>query len=137
MATSSVGKKIASKTRKKPAAKEVRLKLVYIDFWSAVKFSFLVSACLAVVSFVATILGFIVLLQTGVFNSLNTVFMDVVSGDDFNLSNMLGLPQVAGFAFVVAILNVIVGTALGAVGSIIYNQLVRVLGGFQLGFTSN
>lgn len=136
MATS-VAKKLSSKTTRKPAAKEVRLKLVYIDFWSAVKFSFLVSTCLAVVGFVATILVFVVLLQTGVFNSINELFMDVVSGDDFNLANMLGLPQVAGFALVVGILNIIVGTALGAVASIVYNQLVRVLGGFQLGFTSN
>jgi len=136
MATS-VGKKLTAKTSRKPAAKEVRLKLVYIDFWSAVKFSFLVSASLAVVGFVATILVFIVLLQTGVFASLNELFMDVVSGDDFNLANLLGLPQVAGFALVVGILNTIVGTALGAIGSIVYNQLVRVLGGFQMGFTSN
>lgn len=136
MATS-VAKKLSSRTTRKPAAKEVRLKLVYIDFWSAVKFSFLVSTCLAVVGFVATILVFVVLLQTGVFNSINELFMDVVSGDDFNLANMLGLPQVAGFALVVGILNIIVGTALGAVASIVYNQLVRVLGGFQLGFTSN
>lgn len=136
MATS-VGKKLTAKTSRKPAAKEVRLKLVYIDFWSAVKFSFLVSASLAVVGFVATILIFIVLLQTGVFASLNELFMDVVSGDDFNLANLLGLPQVAGFALVVGILNTIVGTALGAIGSIVYNQLVRVLGGFQMGFTSN
>lgn len=136
MATS-VAKKITSKTRRKPAAKEVRLKLVYIDFWSAVKFSFLISVCLAVVGFIASILMFIVLTQTGVFASLNELFMDIVSGDDFNLSNMLGLPQVAGFALVVAILNIIVGTALGAVCSIVYNQIVRVLGGFQLGFTSS
>lgn len=136
MATS-VAKKITSKTRRKPAAREVRLKLVYIDFWSAVKFSFLISVCLAVVGFIATILMFIVLTQTGVFASLNELFMDIVSGDDFNLSNMLGLPQVAGFALVVGILNIIVGTALGAVCSIVYNQIVRVLGGFQLGFTSS
>ncbi len=136
MATS-VAKKITSKTRRKPAAKEVRLKLVYIDFWSAVKFSFLISVCLAVVGFIATILMFIVLTQTGVFASLNELFMDIVSGDDFNLSNMLGLPQVVGFSLVVGILNIIVGTALGAVCSIVYNQIVRVLGGFQLGFTSS
>jgi len=44
---------------------------------------------------------------------------------------------VFGFAVVVGILNIIVGTALGAIASLIYNLLVRVLGGFQLGFTSN
>jgi len=130
-------RKTAPRTTRKPAAKEVRLKLVYIDFWSAVKFSFFVSAALAIVGFVATILTFIVLLQTGVFNSVNELFMDVVSGDDFNLASLLGLPQVAGFALIVGLLNTIVGTALGAIGSIVYNQLVRVLGGFQMGFTSN
>ena len=41
------------------------------------------------------------------------------------------------FAVVVGVLNMIVGTAFGAVGALIYNLLVRVLGGFQLGFTSN
>jgi hypothetical protein len=136
MATSTA-RKPAPRTSRKPAAKEVRLKLVYIDFWSAVKFSFFVSAALALVGFVATILTFIVLLQTGVFNSINELFMDVVSGDDFNLASLLGLPQVVGFALIVGILNTILGTALGAIGSIVYNQLVRVLGGFQMGFTSN
>lgn len=136
MATSAA-KRLSSKTTRKPSAKEVRLKLVYIDFWSAVKFSFLVSTLLAIVGFVATILIFIVLLQTGVFASINELFMDIVSGDDFNLTTMLGLPQVAGFALIVGILNIIVGTALGAVASLVYNQVVRVLGGFQMGFTSS
>lgn len=136
MATS-VAKRLSSKTSRKPSAKEVRLKLVYIDFWSAVKFSFLVSSLLAVVGFVASILIFIVLLQTGVFASINELFMDIVSGDDFNLTTMLGLPQVAGFSLIVGVLNIIVGTALGAVASLVYNQVVRVLGGFQMGFTSN
>lgn len=136
MATSAA-KRLSSKTTRKPAPKEVRLKLVYIDFWSAVKFSFLVSTLLAIVGFVASILVFIVLLQTGVFASINELFMDVVSGDDFSLTTMLGLPQVAGFSLIVGILNIIVGTALGAVASLVYNQVVRVLGGFQMGFTSN
>lgn len=123
--------------RKKPAAKEVRLKLVYIDLWSAIRFSFLISVALSVVGFVVSVLGFLVLMQTGVLASLNEMFMDIVSGDDFNLTNILGLPQVAGFALLAGILNVIVGTALGALASMIYNQLVRVLGGFSLGFTNS
>lgn len=134
--SNTVADKLAKKTRKKAPSKQVRLKLVYIDFWSAVKFSFLVSICLAIVSVVSTVLIYTVLLQTGVLARVDEVFMDVV-GEDSSLMNVLGLPQVFGFAVVVAILNIIVGTALGAVASLIYNLLVRVLGGFQLGFTSN
>ncbi|KTR87060.1 DUF3566 domain-containing protein [Leucobacter chromiiresistens] len=134
--SNTVADKLAKKTRKKAPAKQVRLKLVYVDFWSAVKFSFLVAICFAVVSVVATILIYTVLLQTGVFAQVDQLFMDIV-GEDNSLMKIIGFPQVLGFSVVVGILNVIVGTALGAVGSLVYNLLVRVLGGFQLGFTSN
>ena len=134
--SNTVADKLAKKTRKKAPSKQVRLKLVYIDFWSAVKFSFLVSICLAIVGVVATILIYTVLMQTGVFSSVDAVFMDIV-GEENSLMKIIGFPQELGFAVVVAILNTIVGTALGAVGALVYNLLVRVLGGFQLGFTSN
>ncbi|UOQ57059.1 DUF3566 domain-containing protein [Leucobacter allii] len=134
--SNTVADKLAKKTRKKAPAKQVRLKLVYIDFWSAVKFSFLVALCLAIVSVVSTILIYTVLMQTGVFSQVDSLFMDIV-GEENSLMNIIGFPQVLGFAVVVGILNTIVGTALGAVGALVYNLLVRVLGGFQLGFTSN
>ncbi|GAA2177766.1 hypothetical protein GCM10009847_05150 [Leucobacter tardus] len=134
--SNTVADKLARKTRKKAPSKQVRLKLVYIDFWSAVKFSCLLSVCIAVVSVVSTVLIYVVLVQTGVMDQADSLFMDIV-GEENSLMNILGFPQVAGFAVVVGILNVIVGTALGAISALVYNLLVRVLGGFQLGFTSN
>lgn len=134
--SNTVADKLAKKTRKKAPAKQVRLKLVYVDFWSAVKFSFLVSICLAVVGVVSTILIYTVLMQTGVFGQVDALFMDIV-GEDQSLMKIIGFPQVMGLSVVVGILNIIVGTALGAISSLVYNLLVRVLGGFQLGFTSN
>ncbi|MBP1326565.1 putative membrane protein YccC [Leucobacter exalbidus] len=134
--SNTVADKLAKKTRKKAPAKQVRLKLVYLDFWSAVKFSFLVSICLAIVSVVAIILIYTVLVQTGVLDQVDSLFMDIV-GEDNSLMKIIGFSQIVGFAVVVGILNTIVGTALGAIASLIYNLLVRVLGGFQLGFTSN
>ncbi|QZY50844.1 DUF3566 domain-containing protein [Leucobacter tenebrionis] len=134
--SNTVADKLAKKTRKKAPAKQVRLKLVYIDFWSAVKFSFLISLCVGIVSVISAILIYTVLIQTGVFSEVDALFMDIV-GEDNSLMKFIGFPQVLGFSVVVGILNTIVGTALGAIGSLIYNLLVRVLGGFQLGFTSN
>lgn len=134
--SNTVADKLAKKTRKKAPSKQVRLKLVYVDFWSAVKFSFLVSICMAIVSVVSVILIYTVLMQTNVLENVDQVFMDIV-GEDNSLMKLIGFSQVAGFAVVVGILNTIVGTALGAIASLVYNLLVRVLGGFQLGFTSN
>lgn len=134
--SNTVADKLAKKTRKKAPAKQVRLKLVYVDFWSAVKFSFLISLCAAIVGVVSMVLIYTVLISTGVLAKLDQLMMDIV-GDQMSILNLLGFGQVATFALIVGILNVIVGTAFGAVGALIYNLLVRVLGGFQLGFTSN
>lgn len=135
--TNTVADKLARKTRKRAPQKQVRLKLVYVDFWSAVKFSFLISLCLAVVNAVATILVYAVLNQTGVLAKVDELLRDVVLGDENSLMNFIGYPQVIGFAITVSILGLIVGTVLGAIAAVIYNLLVRVFGGFQLGFTGN
>lgn len=135
--TNTVADKLARKTRRKAPTKQVRLKLVYVDFWSAVKFSFLISLCLAVVNAVATILTYAVLVQTGALEKIDALFMDVVTGDGMSLMGFLGYPQVAGFAITVSVLGLIVGTVMGAIAAVVYNLLVRVFGGFQLGFTGN
>ena len=41
----SVAEKLQKKSSRQPAVKQVRLKLVYIDFWSALKPSFLLAIC--------------------------------------------------------------------------------------------
>ncbi len=135
--TNTVADKLAKKNRRKAPSKQVRLKLVYVDFWSAVKFSFLISLCLAVVNAVATILVYAVLTQIGALSKIDQLFMDVVGGDETSLMNFIGYPQVIGFAVTVSVLGLIVGTVMGAIAAVVYNMLVRVFGGFQLGFTGN
>ena len=135
--TNTVADKLARKTRKRAPAKQVRLKLVYIDFWSAVKFSFLVSLCLAVVNVVMVVLTYTAFVQTGALDQVDELFMDVVGGDAGSLMNFLGYSQVFTFAVVLSILGLIVGTVMGAIASLVYNLLVRVFGGFQFGFTGN
>ncbi|MDH6182356.1 putative membrane protein [Microbacteriaceae bacterium SG_E_30_P1] len=134
---SSVAEKLQRKSQRTVATKQVRLKLVYIDFWSAVKFSFLVAVCLGIIFVVATVLLWIVLNSTGIFSSLNDIFVDVLGDPEFNIASDFSLPQVALFAFVVALLNTVVGTALGAVAAVLYNFSVRLTGGLLVGFTNS
>ncbi|MBT1018127.1 DUF3566 domain-containing protein [Canibacter sp. lx-72] len=131
-----VAEQLERKAGRKAPIKQVRLKLVYVDFWSAVKFSFVVSMCLAVMNVVLSLLIYLILLQTGVLHQLNTLLSDVAGGD-LNILSIVGLPQVLGAAVVCGLLAIVVGTALGAIASLIYNLLARALGGFQLGFTSS
>lgn len=134
---SSVAEKLQRKSQRQVATKQVRLKLVYIDFWSAVKLSFLVAVSLGIVLVVATIFVWIVLNSTGIFGSLDKLLREILSDPAFSLTKSFSLPQVALYSLVVAILNTVVGTALGAIASMLYNFSVRVTGGLLVGFTNN
>ncbi len=134
---SSVAEKLQRKGQKPVAAKQVRLKLVYVDFWSTVKLSFLVAVSLGIVLVVSTILIYLVLQSTGIFTLLDSVLVDVLSDDGFSIAQSFSLLQVSLFSLVVAVLNIVVGTALGAITSILYNLSVRLTGGLLVGFTNN
>jgi hypothetical protein len=136
---SSVAEQLQKKSQKPIATKQVRLKLVYIDFWSAVKLSFLVSVAFAVVTVVSTVLVYLVLQSTGVFSALDGVLSDILTAGDagFSIVETFSLTTVALFAFVVGVLNIVIITALGAIASILYNFSVRLTGGLLVGFTNN
>ena len=134
---SSVAEKLQRKSQRQVAVKQVRLKLVYIDFWSAVKLSFLVAVSLGIVLIVAAILVWIVLNSTGIFGSLNDIMKDILGNPEFDIAADFSLAQVALFAVVVALLNTVVGTALGAIAALLYNFSVRITGGLLVGFTNN
>jgi len=133
---STVAEKLAKKSTKRPSTKQVRLKLVYIDFWSAVKLSFLVAVALAVITIVFFFLVYTVLDRTGLFGEIDKLY-ETVAGEGMTLTDLFGLGQVMGFAVVLAILNLVVITALGAIMAALYNLSVKITGGLLVGFTNN
>ncbi|MGN6763010.1 MAG: DUF3566 domain-containing protein [Leifsonia sp.] len=136
--SSSVAEKLAKKSSRRPAtAKQVRLKLVYVDFWSTVKLSFLAGICLAIIAIVGTFLVWTVLDRTGIFDQVNSLFKDISGAGGSDLRSILGLGQVMGFSLIVAILDIVVVTALGAVFALLYNLSVKITGGLLVGFTNN
>ncbi|WP_102193625.1 DUF3566 domain-containing protein [Microbacterium aurantiacum] len=133
---STVADKLAKKSTRKTGGKQVRLRLVYVDFWSAVKLSFLGAVALAIVTMVSFFLIYLVLQATGLLAEADGIVASFTDGS-IQLSQVVGLPQVMAFAAVVSILNLIVFTVLGAVIAGIYNVAVKVTGGLLVGFMSN
>ncbi|RFA07780.1 hypothetical protein B7R54_00040 [Subtercola boreus] len=134
---SNVAEKLAKKSSRPAQAKQVRLRLVYVDFWSILKLSFLWSIILGIVTVVATFLIWSLLNQTGVFDSINKVLTEIAgTASGFDINQFASLGQVMGFAIIVAILDVIVITALGAIAAVLYNLTVKITGGVMLGFTN-
>lgn len=133
---STVADKLAKKSTSKTSSKQVRLRLVYVDFWSAVKLSFLAAVALAVVTVVSIFLVYMILEATTLLARVDELFVAFTDGT-VSITSFLGLPQVMAFAAIVAILNLIVMTVLGAVVAGIYNLMVKITGGLLVGFTSN
>ena len=122
------------KKRDLPPVKQVQLKLVRIDFWSAIRTGFTITVGLGV----ATIFGLLALWAlvsfTPLFSSLNGL-LSAVTGQASNIT--VSLPQVLGVGFVLAIFNIVFGTLLTGVLALVYNIIARITGGIKIGFTSN
>ncbi|WP_395638202.1 DUF3566 domain-containing protein [Pseudolysinimonas sp.] len=133
----SVAEKLQRKEMRQTTSRQVRLKLVYLDVWSLVKLSFLVWLCLGIVLIVASVLIWVVLASTGIFDTLDETLRDMIGDDNFAITNSFGIGQVLIFTVIIALLNTIVGTALGAVGGFLYNLSVRFTGGLLVGFQNS
>lgn len=133
---SSVADKLARKSARTTGTKQVRLRLVYLDFWSAVKLSFLAAVALAIVTVASFLLIYLVVQASGLIDRVDEFFASISDGG-VSIRRFVDLPQVMAFAAIVAILNLIVVTVLGAVVAAIYNLAVKVAGGLLVGFTSD
>jgi hypothetical protein len=134
---SSVAEKLQRKSQRSVATKQVRLKLVYIDFWSAIKLSFLVTVTLGIVLVIVSFLVWTLLNSLGIFSQLDELLGSILGEDGFSLLDTFSLSQVMVFALIIALLNMVAGTALGAIGALLYNFSVKLTGGLLVGFTNN
>lgn len=119
-----------------PQAKQVRLKLVYIDFMSAVKMSFLLGLAQFVVVVVGSLLLYLVFVQTGIFDAANNVAGEVLGSNAFDVNDIVSIGQTIGAAAAVGFVNMIVITVMGAICAFLYNVAAKIAGGISVGFTN-
>ena len=117
-------------------AKQVRLNLVYIDLWSAVKVSAMVALAISAAVFLTVILSWFLLSSVGVIGALEGVIGDILGDGGGGILALLQLEQVIVLAGVGAVINVLSLTVLGSVGAVMYNAIARFTGGLTVGFTN-
>lgn len=124
------------KAPKGPEAKQVRLKLVYIDFMSALKMSFLLGLAQFIVVVVGTLLLYLVFVQTGIFETANSVAGEVLGSNSFDINSIASIGKTVGAAAAVGVVNLIVITVMGAICAVLYNAAAKITGGLSVGFTN-
>lgn len=125
------------KMSKDSSSKQVRLRLVHIDFWSATKNSFIVALSTAVILAVFNFGAWLLLSVLGVVDTLNGIVSSIIGVDFLGLTDLMSFPSVMVFTLVQAITMIVCGTVLGALGSLAFNFIARITGGIRIAFTND
>lgn len=121
---------VARRTRK------ARLRLSQVDPWSVMKTAFLFSVAAGIVLWVATGTVWAVISSSGMFEEINRMVGDIIQtpGDDtpFRIQDYINTSKVMGTAALVAVIDVVIFTALATLGAFLYNLASAMIGGLEV-----
>ncbi|MDF6043612.1 DUF3566 domain-containing protein [Streptomyces sp. JH14] len=121
--------------RTTPRTRKARLRVAKADPWSVMKVSFLLSIALGICTVVAAAVLWMVMDAMGVFTTVGGTISEATGSNEsngFDLQSFLSLPRVLVFTSVIAVIDVVLATALATLGAFIYNLSAGFVGGVEL-----
>ncbi|MFE2539847.1 DUF3566 domain-containing protein [Actinacidiphila glaucinigra] len=118
-----------------PRTRKARLRVAKADPWSVMKVSFLLSIALGICTVIAVAVLWMVMDAIGVFTTVGGTLSEATSsGSDggFDLVSFLSMSRVLTFTAVIAVIDVVLATALATLGAFIYNMSAGMVGGVEL-----
>ncbi|MGW4193936.1 DUF3566 domain-containing protein [Streptomyces sp. NPDC005004] len=121
--------------RTAPRTRKARLRVAKADPWSVMKVSFLLSIALGICTIVASAVLWMVMDAMGVFSTVGGTISEATGSSEangFDLQSYLSLPHVLMFATIIAVIDVVLATALATLAAFIYNLSAGFVGGVEL-----
>ncbi|MFF2099707.1 DUF3566 domain-containing protein [Streptomyces sp. NPDC058202] len=121
--------------RTTPRTRKARLRVSKADPWSVMKVSFLLSIALGICTIVAAAVLWMVMDAMGVFSTVGGTISEATGSNEsngFDLQSFLSLPHVLMFTSIIAVIDVVLATALATLGAFIYNLSAGFVGGVEL-----
>ena len=119
--------------RSKGGPRKVRAMLTSVDPWSIMKLSFLVAVAAGIAFVVATSVIWGILDQMGVFAAVQQQIKTLFGADDKSpILQYLEYNKIISGVTLVASFNVLIITALGTIGALIYNVVAKLVGGVYI-----
>ncbi|BFV58071.1 hypothetical protein KCMC57_up31750 [Kitasatospora sp. CMC57] len=115
--------------------RKARLRVTKADPWSVMKVSFLLSLAVGVVIIVATAVLWMTLDGLGVFDSLGSTLKEMTGNESagaVDLMDYVGFGKVMTFTVLIAVVDVVLMTALATLSAFIYNTAAGFTGGIEL-----
>lgn len=121
----------ASGTRK------VRLSVARVDPWSVMKLSFLLSIAVGIGIVVAAAAMWLVLDSMHVFADVEELLVTLDSENFLQLMDYVQFDRVISMAVIIAVVDILLLTALSTLGAFLYNIVAALVGGVHLTLTDD
>lgn len=119
-------------------SRRVRLAVSKIDPWSVMKLSFLLSVAIGIMIVVAAAVVWYTLDDLAVFTSLNNTIAEITGKPDFfNLLEVASFKRAISLATMIAVVDVVILTALSTIGAFLYNIVAALVGGITVTLTDD
>ncbi|WP_406420839.1 DUF3566 domain-containing protein [Streptomyces sp. NBC_00873] len=135
VAAAQAARRARTGARTTPRTRKARLRVAKADPWSVMKVSFLLSIALGICTVVAAAVLWMVMDAMGVFSTVGGTISEATGSNDsngFDVQSFLSLPRVLIFTSVIAVIDVVLATALATLGAFIYNLSAGFVGGVEL-----
>lgn len=113
-----------------PQALRATVQVRRIDPWTTLKVTLVMATAGFFIWMLAVGLLYIVLAGMGVWDRLNSAFVDIVSTS--SSEGLISAGQVFGYSAIVGLINVVLLTAFSTIGAFIYNLCADLVGGIQI-----
>ena len=127
-----------SDTRPRPSirVRRARLRISRVDPWSVMKTSFLFSVAFGIMFWFATYVVWSVIGASGLFDAMNDILQTVLQNPNdqtqMRIEDFVNTNKVLGIAALIAVINVVLLTAIGTLTAFLYNLSANILGGLEL-----
>ncbi len=128
-------KKAAVRPGSRPAPgapRRVRLTIARVDPWSVMKLAFLLSVAIGIAMVIAAGVLWTVLDGMGIFTQINDFLAQILGAGKFDVNDYVGFAKVVSLGTVIAVVNVVLLTALSTLGAFLYNIATNLVGGLHL-----
>lgn len=127
---------IAPEQNSSGSERRIRYRLARVDPWSVTKLSLLLSIAIGIVFTVAVLLLWVILDLAGVIDAVSQLVGQITGtgsgAGGFDLASFLSLPRVLGVCLLIAVVDVVLLTALATVAAYLYNLSADFSGGLEL-----
>ncbi len=118
--------------------RKVRLAIARVDPWSVMKLAFLLSVAAGIMIVVAAWVFWYAMNDLGVFTSIDEMIKEIVGPEsETNLLQFVERDRIIALATIVAVIDVVLMTALATIGAFLFNVTAALVGGINLTLTDD